>query len=169
MKKYLITGLITLLPISLTLMLFTFLINFLTDPFIGIIETFFITQLHWFAISKFLIRILAIFLLFALIFLLGFIARWFLIKTLIKIAQKIFSKIPLIKPIYNASKDIAQAIFSSGKRTAFQHPLIMEFPTAKSYDLSLEKFLKLAKKKFLNHLLLSSFLQRPTLFPVFSF
>ena len=41
MKKYFITGLVILLPVALTLAIVIFLFNFLTQPFVGIVQSIF--------------------------------------------------------------------------------------------------------------------------------
>ena len=37
MKKYFLTGLVTLLPLAVTIWIVQFLVNFLTKPFIGLV------------------------------------------------------------------------------------------------------------------------------------
>ncbi len=138
MKKYFITGVILLLPLALTLMLFLFLIDISTNPFMDLAKKILVKNLHWITLSKFMIRIFVILSLILCIFLLGFLARWFFFKSLIKLAEKTFSKIPLIKPIYGALKDIADAFFSSEGKKAFRNPVILQFPSKNTYCIGFE-------------------------------
>ncbi len=142
MRKSLITGLIILMPLALTFLIFFFLIDLFTDPFLDITNellikldlTKFIQQQE---LLTFITRIITIVFLFFLIVLLGFFARVFFLKSLINIANSIFSRIPFVKTIYNATKDIVSAFLKDKKeRKAFQRPIITHFPTKKSKCVS---------------------------------
>jgi uncharacterized membrane protein len=141
MKKYFITGLVILLPVALTVMIILFLFDFFTGPFVPLVSIL---------LSQFELRFdftlpvgLALFIsrLFALIFLcffilfLGALARWFLTKNLLSWANKIFSRIPIIKTIYNVSRDVFSALFSSDGKKAFKYPVLLPFPRRPAFSL----------------------------------
>ena len=142
MKKYFITGLIILMPVILTLFLIIFLIDFLTNPFLNIIEDL----LHHFKIINLLSpaaitlisRIIILLMLFFFIVLLGIIGRWFFFKSIINITNKILSKIPFVKSIYNVSKDVAGAFVSHGEKKAFKKSVVTIFPSKKSFCVGFE-------------------------------
>jgi uncharacterized membrane protein len=135
MKKYFLAGLVTLLPLALTIMLFTYLIDLFTEPFLQAVQTAIENQHIPFLPEKVIVvlsRFLILIGLFFAIVILGVIARWFFFNTLISLTQKIFLKIPVVKSIYTLTKEIAGAFFAEGGRKAFQYPAQISFPSKSS-------------------------------------
>ncbi|MBN2479305.1 MAG: DUF502 domain-containing protein [Parachlamydiales bacterium] len=138
MRKYLIAGLIILLPLALTVMLFVFIVDLFTSPFLNMVIGFLLkykqtlSLLQNPALVKFIARVLIIVLLLIFIFLLGILARWFFFKALINWTNKILSKIPFVKSIYNSLRDIVGAFVSEEGRKAFEYTTMVEFPSEKS-------------------------------------
>jgi uncharacterized membrane protein len=135
MKKTLLTGFIALLPLALTLIIINWLFNFLTTPLAGLMESVIITYENYLNLSPekhaalvlFLSRVLALILLFVLILLLGICGRKFLGKFLLKIPEKLFSRIPLVGTIFRLTRDITKAVFSEDTKT-FQKTILLPFP-----------------------------------------
>ena len=134
MKKSLITGLIIVMPITLTILLFVFLINFFTNPFVDLVRPI-VSSWHIAEpeIITLIARVVSLILVCLSIFLLGVIARWFFIRPLIKWSNVVLSKIPVVKSIYKVTKDIVSAFFSPEGRKAFKYPVMVPFPLEKSY------------------------------------
>ncbi len=137
MKKYFFTGLVTLLPLAVTVMALMFVVNLLTKPFMGIVTH----PLSSLPIgSEDLIRtisqilILIILLLFTLS--LGMLAHRFFFKALMKIGEQILSKIPLANKIYKTARDIFHTLLS-GEKKSFQQVVMFPFPHHGSYILGL--------------------------------
>lgn len=140
MKKTLIAGLATLLPLTLTIFLFIFLIDVLTTPFLYLVEE----GVMDFARRKigpvptdlviFISRLIVLILLFFLTCLLGLLARKFFFRSLISLTHEIFSRIPFLRSIFKVSTEITKALFSSGgkKEKAFRKPAMVPFPSRKS-------------------------------------
>lgn len=141
MKKTFLAGLVILLPLALTLFVIFFLVDVLTDPFLNIVRNFLVERQTWIHSSN-LITILARFLiltcLICFIFLLGLIAKIFFFRWILNLANKIFSKIPLIKPIYKTSKDVISALFKQDGKKVFKQPLMIPFPSDKSFVIGFE-------------------------------
>lgn len=145
MKRYFITGLAILLPVTLTLVVVAFIFNLLTEPFLGIAQSILghydlldkgflflsASQLQTF-ISQFLILILII----AFTILLGAIARWFFVRSLIRFWDMIVHKIPVVRTIYKACQDVIQTIFTS-KTSAFKQVVMVRFPSPESQTIGL--------------------------------
>ncbi len=140
MKRYFFTGLIILLPLALTLWLFWYLLDLFTAPFLPFLLQKF--SLHYpsipFDFIIFLSRLTILFLLTLFTFFLGIIARWFFIRSLIQLTQKIFSKLPVIRTVYRVSKDIISAFFSEKKAKAFRNPIIIPFPEENTHSIGFE-------------------------------
>ncbi|NGX56107.1 MAG: hypothetical protein K1060chlam5_00342 [Candidatus Anoxychlamydiales bacterium] len=144
MKKYLIAGLIILLPLALTIMIFIFLVDLFTSPFLNVVTSF-LTQfkttiplLNNPMFATFISRILIIIMLVVFIFILGVITRWFFFKTIMNWTNKILSKIPFVKSIYNSLKDIISSFLSKEGSKAFKHTILIPFPTKDSYCIGFE-------------------------------
>ena len=63
----------------------------------------------------------------SLVLLLGLISRNLIFKKLVHYAEKLILKIPLIRPVYNGSKQIVHA-FTHNDKTSFQQVVFIEFP-----------------------------------------
>ena len=145
MKKYFLTGLVILLPVAVTIVVILFVVNFFTEPFIGLSSSLiykwdlfphgilFLTQEQVIQYSS---RILILFFLFFATVALGVITRWFFINAIIKLCDKILHKIPLINTVYKTSQDIIKTIFVSDKNS-FKQVVMVPFPRPGVYVLGL--------------------------------
>lgn len=135
MKKYFFTGFITLLPIALTLIIAVWLFDLFTTPLAGIMETLIRAyEKKWdlrlenhAKLVVFLSRVLTFILLLVLIFFLGVLGRKFLMNVFLRLTDKLFSHIPLVRTIYRLSNEITKAVFSENKKT-FKETVLVPFP-----------------------------------------
>ncbi len=139
MKRYFITGLVILLPLAVTIALVTFIINFLTQPFVGVIEQFLEGQ-DWYMKYRGLVHVLLQFLLLFTIFfftvLLGFLARVVVFKSFLSLYDYILHRIPIIKTIYKATQQVIKTIFGTSSRS-FKQVVMVPFPTEGAYCIGL--------------------------------
>lgn len=137
MKKYLLTGLIFLLPIAITFWIFHFIFDLLTTPFIGLIQDA-LNAMGMFAPMHpwllFLCRLIVLFLVIGLIILLGFVAQRIFFNWFVNLTQKIFLKIPIIKTVYKMSHEVIKSLFSPGVKP-FKKTVLMDFPNGDSKAL----------------------------------
>lgn len=140
MKKCFLTGLAILTPVALTILIFGFLIDLFTAPFLGIVTSFLMTFQDEHTILKsheaitVFARIIILIVLVLIMFFLGWITRWYFIRTTLAIGNQIIAKIPFIKSIYNVCRDIFSALFSSANGDkAFKYPVMFPFPSPESY------------------------------------
>lgn len=142
MKKYFFTGFVTLLPIALTIIIAVWLFDLFTTPLAGLMESVILTYEKKWNLSLgshdtlviFLSRVLAFILLLVLIFVLGFLGRKFLMKFFLRVMDKIFSHIPLVRTIYRLSHDITKAVFSENTKT-FKGTVLVPFPYRDAYAI----------------------------------
>ncbi len=136
MKKYLITGLVILLPVALTIGILQFLIHFLTNPFLEIVTSllsrtsfgqrgflFFSPE----QVMRYTSQGIILVCLFLGILLLGMLARWYFVHWLIQCGDKILHRLPLVNKIYRATKDIVVHIFGQGTNS-FHQVVMVPFP-----------------------------------------
>lgn len=139
MKKHFITGLIILLPLAVTIIVIIFILNFLTAPFVGILEEYFmdlpgIEKYH--ALLHFALQIFTLVAFFFFTVLLGFLTRIIIFKYLIGIWDYILHRIPIIKTIYKASQQVIQTILGTTSRS-FKQVVMVPFPVDGAYALGL--------------------------------
>jgi len=145
MKKYFITGLVFLLPLVVTIAVLIFLVNFLTQPFIGIVSAFltkmglankgflFLSPQQVLSYSS---KLLILILLFLFTVLLGVITRWFFIHYIFRLGDRALSRIPIVNTVYKTTQDIIKTLFVSDKNT-FKQVVMVPFPHPDIYVLGL--------------------------------
>lgn len=139
MKKHFITGLVILLPFAVTVALVFFILNFLTQPFVGLIEHFlqnYTWYTRYYTPIHFVLQIALLLSLFLFTVLLGFLARVVVFKSLLSIYDYILHRIPIIKTIYKATQQVIKTIFGSTSRS-FKQVVMVKFPSEASYCIGL--------------------------------
>jgi uncharacterized membrane protein len=128
MKKYLITGLVVLLPLALTFWVTLFVIGLLTDPFIGVARN----VLGWVGLGSSTIleaasTLLAIILFFGIVIGIGAVGRHFFFKYLMQFSDAILHRIPLINTVYKTSQEFIQTLMTSSSQS-FKRVVLVPFP-----------------------------------------
>jgi len=142
MKKYLFAGFITLFPIALTIIVVLWLFELFTAPFVGLAERLVLSYESQLGISLqnheilvvFISRIVVFIFLFILILLLGFFGRKFFFKLFLRLTDKLFLRIPIIKTIYHLINEITKSVFSQDKKT-FKQTVLLPFPNDNSHAI----------------------------------
>ena len=127
MKKYFITGLATLLPTVLTLIVVYYLFNLLTEPFVGMMTYLLRGRIANEVAILIVSKIGALLLLFISIVLLGYLCRKFFFDPVVQWTERMFLRIPIVKTIYKISSEVTKAFFSQGARS-FKRPVLVPFP-----------------------------------------
>ena len=150
MRKLFFTGLISLLPITLTIVIVIFIINLFTAPFEGSVASFlayydlldkpffFFSEEQMLYISSKLLALTAV---LAIILLIGIFGRMVLANTIFHLGGKLIRRIPLVNKIYKVIQDTVTSIFEP-KGTSFTQVVMVPYPTPESLTVGL-----LAKKQ----------------------
>ncbi len=140
MKKYFITGLIVLMPIVLTIFIFAFLVDILTNPFISFIKKNIVHTSFYYSFLDYeiIIRLILLIVLFLFVILLGVIGRLFIFKFFFNLANKLLFKIPIFRTIYKVIKEIVDSFVSIGEKQIFKKASLVNFPSEKSFCVSFE-------------------------------
>ncbi len=145
MKKYFITGLVILLPLAVTVAIVVLIVNFLTQPFVGLVSDFLksfdlvnrgFLFLNPQQVLKYGSQILILFSIFIFTVILGMIARWFFFKTLLNVSDRILHRIPLVNKVYKTTQEIIRTIFASDKNS-FKQVVMAPFPKGGAYVIGL--------------------------------
>jgi uncharacterized membrane protein len=144
-KKYFITGLVILLPLTITLLIIGFIINLLTKPFVGMASSFlkhfhFINRGFLFLSPDQVIRYGSQLLILVLFFFvtvgLGIFTRWFLTNALLKVGDRLLHRVPLVNKVYKTTQEITKTLFVSDKNS-FKQVVMVPFPRKDSYMVGL--------------------------------
>lgn len=129
LKTYFITGLIVLVPIVLTGYILWVLIT-LMDDFLNILPP----KLHPATYLPWRIPGLGLILTVLLIFFVGLITRSVMGRKLVNLGEYLVSKIPMVRNIYQATKQLSEAIFLP-KSEGFRRVVLIEYPRKGLYSL----------------------------------
>jgi uncharacterized membrane protein len=135
-KTNFITGLVILLPLVLTAAIINFLVDFLTEPFVGLVSkalshlSFTNNKILFLSQEKFTLYVSKVLVLLALVsitFFLGLFTRLFFMKSLFSLADTLLHKIPIVKTVYKTTQDIIKTLFVSDKNS-FKYFLMSHQP-----------------------------------------
>lgn len=116
LKNYFITGLLVIIPISLTIYILVFLIKFLNS----LLPFYFLPYGTGILLTIIIVTIV------------GFMTNNILGKRFIDMGENIISNIPLVKNVYNAVKQISDAMFTSRSK-GFSRAVLIEYPRKGTY------------------------------------
>lgn len=142
MKKYFTSGLAILLPIVLTLMIVSFLINFLTQPFLEstqalLKQSSFLRHsfIHHATFLALLSKMLILLILSGIILLIGVFGKLFLIDAFFRFGDYLLHQLPFVNKIYKACQDVVHSLFTSSKK--FSQVVFVPFPSPDSLCIGL--------------------------------
>jgi uncharacterized membrane protein len=140
LRKYFTAGLAALLPLFLTGAIVSFLINFLTNPFLHETE-FFLEKLHLSPLFEYpgfwmnvVSKIVILALLLGGIIFVGFIGNHFIMRNLFLQGDLLLSKIPYINKLYRTSQDLVHSLFSD-KSASFTRVVFIPFPNQERLNI----------------------------------
>ncbi len=116
-SDYLVRGLITLLPLLVTIWLLWFMFSFLD----GILGNF--ISLFWRPVPG-----VGLVLIVAIIFLAGYFSNSIITVRLFKFGEKLLSQVPVIKSIYSAAKQINDVLFVQKSAEEYRRACLVEYP-----------------------------------------
>jgi uncharacterized membrane protein len=137
MKHRFLTGLIIILPVTITVWVISFLVHLCTKPFqnaaSALIEKFDLFQSGWWIFSEQQLlnatTTLSILIsLFIILFVIGFIGQWFFFHIILKAIDRMMLKVPVVNKVYKACREFTDVLFSP-KSTSFSRVVWSPFPT----------------------------------------
>jgi uncharacterized membrane protein len=122
LRKHMISGVLIVVPLGITFFVLEFIYVFTA----GHLSSFIKEGLQY--SSDYTAPIIACFLLFALVYLAGLAANVFLGRKAIALGEDIIQRIPFVKSIYSASKQVVQALVFQTEGGEPKTAAIIEFP-----------------------------------------
>jgi len=122
LRSYLLAGLVVWLPILVTMVVLRFIIDLLDNTMALIPHAYQPQQLIGFNLPG-----LGVLLSLVLLLITGFVATNLLGQRLVIWSEGILDRIPLVRTIYNGSKQVIQAVFATNSQ-AFRKVVLIEYP-----------------------------------------
>jgi uncharacterized membrane protein len=131
-RSYLLAGLVVWLPVIVTLVVLRFIVDLLDQSMALLPNMYQPEQLFGFHIPGF-----GVLLSLALLFLTGLIATNLLGQRLMRWSEAVLDRIPLVRSIYSATKQVMETVFSSNSQ-AFRKVLLIEYPRKGLWTLAFQ-------------------------------
>lgn len=132
LKRYLIAGLLVWLPLGVTIAVMMFLVNFFDQTLLLVPQAYRPENLVGFKIPG-----LGVLLAFSVIVLTGMLVANLLGSKMVSLWEGFLARIPLVRSIYTAVKQIAEAVFGSGEQT-FQKVYLIQYPRVGLWTLAFQ-------------------------------
>ncbi len=142
MKKNLLAGLVIFLPIALTLFVLIFLLNLVTDPFVDFFESLIFHSkesdfYRYHGLFSVLFRLLVLVVILLFVCLVGALGRRLFFPSILNLINRLLTKIPVIRTVYNMARDVSKSVFAQGRGRLFRERALAPFPHGRAYSLGL--------------------------------
>ena len=129
-KGVFLTGIAAIIPVGVTFYVFYLIIGMM-NKLVRIIPA----RFHPDQILPFHIPGLGVIITLILIFIVGLVTKSYLGKKAVVLGEKLVGKIPLVRGIYNALKQLVEAVFSD-KGESFKKAVLIEYPRKGLYSIA---------------------------------
>jgi uncharacterized membrane protein len=130
LRRYLLAGLVVWLPIVVTFIVLRFIVEMLDQTIALLPSAYHPDRLFGVHVPGF-----GVVLSLLIILLTGLIATNYFGERLVDLGERILARIPLVRSIYNATKQIINALFASNSQ-AFRKVLLVEYPREGMWSLA---------------------------------
>jgi len=124
LRLWLLAGIVVLAPVWLTLLTVTWLFSSLDEAVSGPLIRYFNMPLPGVGVLLALVVTMLV----------GWLTTHFLGQKLVDLGERLMMRIPIVRPIYSALKQVAEAVLSPKDR-AFSRVALIEYPRAEVYSL----------------------------------
>jgi uncharacterized membrane protein len=131
-KRYLIAGLLVWLPLGVTIVVIKFLVDLFDQSLLLLPKALRPSELLGMDIPG-----LGVLLSLVVILITGVFVANFLGRRLVRVWEGFLARIPLVRSIYTAVKQIAEAVFGSGNQT-FEKVFLLEYPRKGLWTLAFQ-------------------------------
>ena len=122
MRRYLIAGLLVWVPAGITILIIKFLVDLMDQTLLLLPSAWRPEQLVGFRIPG-----LGLVLTVVIVFVTGVIVTNFLGQRLLHLGERIVSRVPLVRSVYGAAKQVMHTLFSNGGKS-FRKVVLVEYP-----------------------------------------
>lgn len=134
LRKSFFSGALVLLPLGITLFVINFLLVNFGEPVGKVLIEFFKVDIPDKLHFKVLINLLSLFVVFAILTLIGLLSRYFIGRWFINLGERLIVKVPFISAVYNTVKQVIDT-FSKNNKAVFQKVVLVEYPRKGCYGV----------------------------------
>lgn len=131
-RRYLIAGLLVWLPLGVTVLVIKLLVDFMDQTLLVLPQAWHPDKLLGFHIPG-----LGVLLSIAVVLITGVMVANFFGREMVVAWEKFLNRIPLVRPIYSAVKQLTETVFSSGGQS-FRKVLLIEYPRKGAWTLAFQ-------------------------------
>lgn len=132
LRRYFFSGLLVLLPILLTFLVISFIVDLLNHS-LELLPAGYQPQ----AVLGYEIPGVGVLLSVLIVFFTGMISSNFIGRHIMSWGEKMLSQVPFVSPVYQATKQVLQTLFSSESRS-FRHVCLVEYPRKGIWTVAFE-------------------------------
>ena len=132
MRGYLIAGLLIWLPLGVTVMVIKLLVDMMDQTLLVLPAAY-----HPDVVLGFHVPGLGVLLSVTVVLLTGVVVANFFGRRLVALWEKALARIPLVRPIYSAVKQLTETVFTSGGQS-FRKVLLIEYPRKGVWTLAFQ-------------------------------
>ncbi len=132
-RKNFLTGLLTLLPLVITIVIITWLFKKIDSAVIGQVVNLFPKGWIESVPAKIVWKLLSLSIVIVAITFMGIITRNVLVKKILELTEKIVVKVPFVNKIYSTIKEIRDTFV--GKKKEFNRVVLFEYPRKGIYTI----------------------------------
>ena len=128
-RAYFLAGILVTAPIAITLAVAFWIINFVDDTIVPLIPAQWNpdTYLRDYLGVEFSVPGIGVVILFIVITLIGWLTASFLGRILVRIGENMVARMPIVRSLYGAVKQITETVFRN-QSEAFRQPVLVEYP-----------------------------------------
>ncbi|MEI7948310.1 MAG: DUF502 domain-containing protein [bacterium] len=129
LRARMISGILVLIPLAITIFLFNIILKSLTafvSPWISLLLTK-LPASYGLKNPDYAVTLLALCVTLLIIYFTGLLTNHIIGRRMISLGERVLMKMPIIKSIYSASKQVVDT-FSSSTKAAFKAVAVVEFP-----------------------------------------
>ncbi|MBD3258794.1 DUF502 domain-containing protein [candidate division GN15 bacterium] len=125
LKRYFVSGMLVVVPVILTY----FVLRFLFDTVDGVLEPVLHDILGYYRTGLGVLTTILV------ILLAGVLTRNYLGARIYRMSDKLLNAVPIIRPIYSASKQLLEAVTQTGANSSFREVALIEHPRKGLYAM----------------------------------
>jgi uncharacterized membrane protein len=134
LRGFFFAGLLTVAPIGLTLWLFWVLLKFVDTRITPLIPQNYNPNTYLHAIVPFEVPGVGLIVLIVTLILVGALTRMLLGRTLVRISESLVNRMPVVRSVYGATKQIVESVLK-GQSDAFRQVVLFEYPRRGSWAI----------------------------------
>ncbi|MCX5769121.1 MAG: DUF502 domain-containing protein [Candidatus Hydrogenedentes bacterium] len=121
-RRRLLSGLLVVVPLGISAFVINFLYVITAKPLASII------RMVAGELPRFYVMIISVALFLTLLYVIGLVTNVFVGRKLLNLAEAIIQRIPVVKTVYTASKQVVEAVSNTNASTSYKSSVLVEFP-----------------------------------------